>query len=645
MISINKSERTEYGVVKKEDEYIFTVALNAVKSAEVAIYSAEGSLLFRSELTDLKLAGNVYSFSVKGIEIDTFQYEYIVDGNPYNDPYMREHSLKREYGAKAKDTDIDRAVYRNDIFDWNNDKKPYHDMSDVILYQLHVRGFTKHSSSKVKAKGTFAGIIEKIPYLQSLGINQIELMPSCEFYEIDSEIDRLGKDYPGFTTDTTLDGNGNIVKNEPSTKINYWGYKKAYYFTPKSSYAYSDDAVKEFKSMVKALHAAGIEVIMQMYFTRNESAALILDCLRFWSLEYHVDGFHLMGENIPVQAVVNDAFLSDTKLYINNYDTGSDYLSESSSRFVTDVNNGFMMTMRSFLKSDGNSLNGFINAFRKKPVKPYTLNYITCYEGFTLNDLVSYDVKHNELNGENNSDGTDYNLSWNCGAEGKCSKKAVKDLRIRQIKNALFLLYMSQGTPMIFMGDEMMNSQDGNNNPYCQDNETSWINWKLNKSGEEILNYTKQLIAYRKEHGVLKQKSELKGMDYLSVSNPDISYHQDMAWKSDFNSYLLHIGIMLYGDYAKKSDGADDDTLYLAYNMHWDNHVFGLPRLKNMKWEYVSGTCTESESEELIKSLNTSQDEISVFKRSAVILKAVKDERKSVNKKSLKKDKAFKEEK
>lgn len=644
-ISISKSNRTEYGVEKSGEIVSFTISLDTKNTAKLKIYSIKGIEIIEIDLSEYKLAGNIYSLSVKGLPEEGFQYEYESDKGIISDPYIKAQSLNRAYDHEIKKEDVSRAVFRNVAYDWEGDAHLQLDYSEVISYQLHVRGFTKHSSSRVKANGTFSGIVEKIPYLKELGINQLILMPSYEFYEIDSELDNKAENHPSFITDTTLDEKGNVIKNEPVKKINYWGFKKALYFMPKYTYCYTKQPEIEFKDMVKALHNAGIEVIMQMFFVKNESERLISDSLRFWYIEYHVDGFHVMGESIPVNMIVNDPLLSEAKIYINDFARYADSLNDSSCKYVIDVNSGFMNSVRSFLKSDGNSLMGFVNHDRNNPNRPYSVNYITCYEGFTLNDLVSYEHKHNEKNGENNTDGTDYNLSWNCGSEGKSAKKAIKELRIRQIKNALSMLILSQGTPMLRMGDEIMNSQDGNNNPYCQDNELSWINWKQNKSKDEIFEFTKSLIQLRKEHKVFHQDIQLKGMDYLSCGNPDISYHQDMAWKTEFNSYFLHLGKMLNGEYVIK-DGESDETFYIAYNMHWDNHIFGLPRLKDMKWEYVTGTCSNLEEEDIKKNLSDSQDNFNVYKRSVIILKAVKDESIKVNKTASKyKKKTFKEEK
>ena len=632
-----KSLITEYGAVKSADDYYFTLSLPEHKSACVAIYDLSGKLLDTVNPDDYRLAGNTDSFAASGLPKDGIQYEYICDDTVTDDPYMRAHSFKRQYGTEPGTDDSDRNVCTGLTYDWEGDECIGRDFSDVLAYQLHVRGFTKHPSSKVKGKGCFLGITEKIPYFNELSINQIELMPSYEFCEFDYEKPYYNAEHPVYQTDVTLDAEGNTVKNVPKLKLNYWGYKAGSYFCPKYNYAYSNDPITEFKDMVKALHKAGIEIIMQMFFAKGTDASLIRDCLRFWHIEYHIDGFHLMGENLPLNIVFADGILSDCKLYVNNIDRNSEMLMNSPLKYAADINSGVMYSARKFLKSDSDSLAGFVNALRSNPSRPYSINYLTCYEGFTLNDLVSYDNKHNEDNGENNTDGTDYNVSWNCGFEGPSSKKSVKELRIRQIKNALCFLLLSRGTPMLFMGDEMMNSQSGKNNPYCHDSSLTWLNWKRTKASDEIFEFTKKLIKIRKENSILHEPGELRGMDYRSKGYPDISYHQDMAWKADFSCGMLHFAAFLYGAYAKDckcvsagNESDEADSLYIAYNMHWTDHTFGMPRLKSgMRWELVAGSCTDEEAKAFSESLNKGTDEINVYKRSVLILKscAVKEEK------------------
>ncbi|MBR5766871.1 MAG: hypothetical protein IKX95_08820, partial [Lachnospiraceae bacterium] len=373
-------------------------------------------------------------------------------------------------------------------------------------------------------------------------------------------------------------------------RINYWGFKSGSYFVPKPQYAYSDDSTKEFKDMVKALHKAGIEVVMQFYFPLDINRNMISDCLRFWQGEYHIDGFHIFGSHLPLDVLATDPLLTDTKLYYERYDADAIFTASNfaSNTFLAEFNQDYPVDVRRFLKSDEDMLHKYLFRQRCNPERIKVINHLTSFDGFTLNDLVSYDYKHNEDNGEDNKDGTGYNYSWNCGAEGFTRKNAILKLRMRQLKNAFCLLMFSQGTPMIMAGDEFMNSQNGNNNPYCQDNEVTWLNWKRNKRADELYDYVRKLIALRKGHPVLHMAKEATLLDHKSCGYPDISYHSEMAWYPQMETHIRYIGTMLCGMYAGNDH---DDFFYIATNMHWEDHTFALPKLpRDLEWKYCMDT-------------------------------------------------------
>ena len=407
-------------------------------------------------------------------------------------------------------------------------------------------------------------------------------MPAYDFDECD-----VIKSYKSSELDE--DGNSTGVER----RINYWGFKAGSYFLPKPQYSYSHDSVKEFKDMVKALHKAGIEVIMQFYFPGEINRNLVMDCLIFWQSEYHIDGFHIFGSHLPLDLIATMPRLTETKIYYERYDHAGIFATDGCciNGFLAEYNQDYLTDMRRFLKSDEDMLNKFMYRQRCNPQDIKVINHLTSFEGFTLNDLVSYDYKHNEANGEDNKDGTGYNYSWNCGTEGNTRKNAILKLRMKQLKNAYCLLMFSQGTPMIMAGDEFMNSQNGNNNPYCQDNEITWLNWKHNNRSRELLEYVKMLIALRKAHRILRMPREATLLDSRSCGYPDISYHSEAAWYPQMDTHIRHIGTMLCGEYA---DGnRPDDYFYIATNMHWEAHVFALPRLpKDMEWKY----CLDTES-------------------------------------------------
>ena len=373
--------------------------------------------------------------------------------------------------------------------------------------------------------------------------------------------------------------------------------------------------------MVKAFHKAGIEVIVEMFFPYDAGINMIRDCVRYWVVEYHVDGIHLNCSDAVLEAVANDPLLSRVKMFTTYWNGAA---GKRSYKNLANYNHGFMDCARKLLKGDENQLNEFVSRVKMNDNNTAVINYIANNNGFTLMDLVSYDRKHNEVNGENNRDGEDFNNSWNCGVEGKCRKKKVVELRRQQIKNALMMVLLSQGTPLIYAGDEFGNSQSGNNNPYCQDNEISWLNWKNLDSNKEIFEFVKELIAFRKEHRILHMAEPLRDMDYKSCGYPDISYHSDNAWFASFENYNRHFGIMYCGKYAVDAEGKEDDFIYVAYNLHWEKHKLALPTLPDgYRWDVVMSSVENGENlKKEAKKAILSADEraVEVAERSIVVL-------------------------
>ena len=342
-------------------------------------------------------------------------------------------------------------------------------------------------------------------------------------------------------------------EEELPKRLNYWGYTKAFHFAPKRAYAATKDPVREFKDMVKTMHRLGIEVLMEFYFPEGCSPRYITECLQYWVQEYHVDGFHVRGVQGICNLMATDPLFADTKL-LNIYFPVEEIYGKKNlpkKRMVAECNDGFMIDVRRFLKGDEESLKAFAERMRRNPKGSGLINYIASHDGFTLCDLVSYEERHNEDNGEQNRDGRVQNYSWNCGEEGKSRKKKILELRNRQMKNAWCMLLLSAGTPMILAGDEFCNSQLGNNNPYCLDNEISWLDWKGYKSGNsEMFRFVKNLIAFRKKHKILHMGQELSMTDSLSCGFPGISYHSSSAWYGELDGQNRKIGVMYCGKYA-----------------------------------------------------------------------------------------------
>ncbi len=539
------------GVTTKQNKVNFAVSVPAGKKCELLLYRAgKTEPAYVYDMPEEEGLGEIRFLAVEGLDGHKYEYNFKIDDRVMLDPYVRELARTRKFGEAP---DISRHEVRGRFLlsdhDWEGDrilKLPYH---EVIAYSLHVRGFTKHGSSKVKHKGTFAGIIEMLPYLTELGINQIQCMPIYEFEEVDGG------------------------------RINYWGYGKACYFAPKASYSATGHAAGELKDMVKACHKAGIEVALEMPFTPKVPIQTVIECLKYYMLEYHIDGFIVNPYNVSWDSLKQDPLLKGTKLMQRD-----DF---------------FQNTMRRFLKGDEDMVNEVISALRLNTNENGKCNYITGHTGFTMYDLVSYEAKHNEANGERNQDGPNYNYSWNCGAEGPSRKRAVTELRKKQIKNAFLLLLTAQGTPCILAGDEFWNTQKGNNNVYCQDNDTSWLDWNKLKRDDSLFQYVKELIAFRKEHMALHQKAPLLGLDRDACGLPDVSYHGENAWQIPSEVHSRQLGVL----YCQGRE--PEDICFVAYNMHWLKHSFALPALqKHKKWYQVIGTTRDV----LLKPVEKNED-------------------------------------
>lgn len=533
--------------------------------------------------------GNVYCKYVDNVDPADVTYQFYEGDTIIPDRRARVFAGRHLYGREHFAKNL-RAGFITDDFDWENDARPHIPYRSSVVYCMHVRGFTKHASSGVRYRGTFLGVIEKIPYLKETGITTVELQPAYEFLEMPDPDERR----------SSFHGNMSVSDEELDQycpkKLNYWGYKAGFYYAPKSSYAFGDDASVEFKEMVKAFHSAGMEVVMQFYFPNDVERRDISEILQFWVLTYHVDGFHLMGENLPITMIARDHALTDTKLWYYSFDIDNIYKGNEvpGYRNLAEYRDGYYYDMRRFLKGDENMLNNALEHMRYNPLKCGCINYFTNYFGFTMMDMVSYDCKHNEANGEDNRDGNDFNCSWNCGEEGKSRRKRVVSLRRKQIKNAMVMLLCSQGTPLIFMGDEFGNSQNGNNNPYCQDNLTTWLDWRKLEKNRDLYDFWRRLIGIRRDHPILHMEKPLQMMDSLSCGYPDLSYHGQNAWRAQLESYNRHVGILYCGKYAKKADKEEDSILYLAINMYWMPKRLALPKPpKGMRWKQILSTAEE----------------------------------------------------
>ncbi|MEG1292138.1 MAG: glycogen debranching protein GlgX, partial [Lachnospiraceae bacterium] len=602
--------------------------------------------------------GDVYSIIVFDIDYVEVEYGYQMDGKfePdsgywFNkekillDPYAKSVSGRAVWGEEPDwdDTFQYRGRIAYDDFDWNGDKQLEYNMEDLIIYETHVRGFTKHSSSQVKYGGTFAGVIEKIPYLKELGINCIEFLPIYEFDE--------------FENYREIDGR---------KLYNYWGYSPVCFFAPKTGYAATGKygmEVDELKNLVRVLHENGIEIILDVVFNHtaegNEQGPYIsyrgidnktyylltpegeyynfsgcgntlncnnsivrtsiLDCLRYWVSEYHIDGFRFdlasilardaNGESMTspplLEVLAGDAILSKTKLIAEAWDAGGMYQVGSFPSWGkwAEWNGKYRDTIRYFLKGYVSAANEIVDRISGSPdmynnrSANASINFITCHDGFTLMDLVSYNEKHNFDNGENNQDGSNDNVSWNCGYEGKTENSNILQLRMQQVKNAATILLISRGVPMLLAGDEFGNSQCGNNNAYCQDNEISWLDWDDLKRNKDLFYYFKKIIALRKTHPVIRNHTF--DTDFNGTGYPELSWHGINAWERDGGFDNLVMGVMYAEDKIKY--GMDQDYfIYVGLNMHWEAHHMQLPILPEGKSWHLFADTTVLEQDEIM---------------------------------------------
>ena len=581
--------------------------------------------------------GDVYSMIVYGLNIDEFEYAYRVDG-PYCpekgllfdknkillDPYAKAVAGQRTWGIRWDHTYHARVV--KDRFDWGDMPQSKKELCDLIIYELHVRDFTHHPSSGVQHRGTFSGLMEKIPYLKELGINAVELMPIFEFDET--------------MNSRTVDG---------KQLLECWGYNTVGFFAPNSSYAAANEHNQEgteLKTLIKALHDNGIEVILDVVFNHtaegNEKGntfsfkgfdnniyymltpdgnyynfsgcgntlncnhpvvqQLILECLRYWTINYRVDGFRfdlasILGRNEDgspmnnpplLRTLADDSILSNVKLIAEAWDAGGLYQVGSfpaSGRWA-EWNGRYRDSLRSYLKGDswnawdaawsisgsGDLYGGYYdNTHSNYAGYNSCVNFLTCHDGFTLYDLYAYNDKHNEANGWNNTDGANDNRSWNCGAEGETDDPEVLSLRRRMIRNACAVLMCSRGTPMFLAGDEFGNTKFGNNNSYCQDNITSWLDWRMLEKNKDLFEFFKFMIAFRKKHPVIHKQlpTSVCGMDPIHTHNLNA---EETDIPRDARTFCVS-----FAGYDKEK--GKDDLIYVAVNTFWEDVTITLPNL------------------------------------------------------------------
>lgn len=554
--------------------------------------------------------GDIFAVLIKGFTGQGYTYAYEADGRIFADPYSKLLSGREEFGRTelpCRESTVKGYVSSN-TYKFKNEK-PAYGFDELIIYKLGVRSYTMAGAGK--NKGTFKGLAEKIPYFKKLGINCILLMPIMEYDEVME--DAVNEKIPI----------GVIKEPKIMIKKNLWGYAKEYfYFAPKASFASEPSKADcELKTLIDKLHASEIEVIMEFYIPPYANRIMVLEALRFWASEYNVDGFMLNSDGIDFKMLATDPYLAGVKLLGNGwYGLNVESDIDGKKRFAS-YNYDYSYNMKKFLKGDEGMAGSALANLTCKDEKLGGVNFITDHNGFTLKDLYMYDMKHNLLNGEDGRDGCDDNQSWNCGVEGETRSRKIKELRLKLRKNAMAALLLSQNTPMIYAGDEFGNSSQGNNNPYCQDNEIGWISPGNTKDDKELLEFVRKLICLRKEHQVLRNPVQHKQTDYKSCGKPDMSLHSVKAWFPDYDYYNRSVAIMYSGEYSVDKEGNRDDDFYLAFNMHWEKKEFEIPVAdEGRKWILELSTdkaLAELEGKEIAESM------IELPGRTIVVLKSV----------------------
>ena len=677
-----------FGATVLPDGINFSIfSCNATSCSLVLFKRGEERPLVEIPFLESFRTGDVYAMTVMDLDPNDIEYGFRLDGprDPASghrfdaqqillDPYAKSIGGLEQWGGGGSRSGVYpyRARPHIDDFDWEGDQQLNIPLEDLIIYEMHVRGFTAHPSAGVGAPGSYAAMIEKIPYLQALGVNCIELMPIFEFDELDNE---------------------RVNPQTGQPLMNYWGYNPIGFFAPKAGYAHCGRADAELKTLVKECHRHGIEVWLDVVLNHTAEGdengptisyrgidnsiyyllkpdggyynfsgvgntfncnhpivrVVLLDCLRYWVSEFHIDGFRFdlassMGRdpqgnpdpNPPLlEVLAYDPILAHTKLIAEAWDAGGLYQVGSFPAYGrwAEWNGRYRDEVRRFVKGDAGLVGAMAARLQGSPDiygergPRASVNFITAHDGFTLRDLVSYNQKRNLANGEDNRDGFDENLSWNCGWEGETGDPEVEALRARQMKNFLCILLVSQGLPMLLMGDEIGQSKDGNNNSYCHDSAINYFDWERLRADDSLFRFVQHLIQFRKAHPVLRRREYLA---HQAGAAPDgelrcdsVSYHGQRTWAPDWSQDSRQLAVLFCGAPMRNSD-KPRDLIFVILNAHWESARFELPPLpKGVRWHAAFNTALSPPEDSASPGREcplADQAAIDVLSRSVVIL-------------------------
>ena len=557
------------------DVTTFSVHNKERKECILLLYQKNGNEPLRIPMQEDPNQTFVYSVGVKGLPSQGYEYIFELAGEQVLDPYATCIWGREQWGTKRpKESNIRCRVKQDEPYNWGTDRMPGILKQDMIMYKLHVRGFSMLAELEEREKGTFKGIERKLSYLKELGITTLEFMPIYEFEEI-------------FAKDTYLH------ERFPEDKINYWGYTRGNYFAVKSSYLGAGKTEIELKQLIHKIHENGMECILEFYFDNKLSSHYVLDVLRYWAEEYHVDGFHVICDAKTAEFVANDYRLGGRKLF---YDWFSDEQCEKDRHEMQlfSYNDGFLYGVRKLMNHKTGSVRDFTDQMRRQHMQQGFVNYLASNNGFCLYDIFSYKQKRNLANGEDNHDGVVWNFSTNCGEEGPSKKKCVNQLRLKQIKNALCALMFAQGVPLLWMGDECGNSQNGNNNAYCQDNATGWKSWDNEKWNRDIISFCQELVVLRKQFSILRKATPMEFSDNNRTGFPDLSYHGKTGWLLHIEDDSRTIGLLYSCSYQEEAKETEDALIYVGYNFERRERTLALPVLPpEYRWYYIMDTGQE----------------------------------------------------
>lgn len=586
--TIIEGNYAKIGVSRIADTVYFTFEGEKEQTCAIWLYTAQEEPV-RIPVPNEYCIGALRSVGIKGLKWKKLNYNYEIDGKIVFDQHARKVIGREvwEDTGRLQDGHPVRAGFDFAEFDWKDDRFPEIPREDMVMYKLNVRSFTMDGGALGRKRGTFAAVMDKIPYLKDLGVTSLELMPVYEFEEL-IRTEPKTRDVDGWS-DNAMAGLelGEEGTEEKPYKVNCWGYVPGDYYAPKAAYCASGEPSVELKTLIRELHKNQMECILEIYFDEKMNQNIAVEILRYWVMEYHVDGFHLLGAAMPVNAMAQDLILRRTKLFAEGFNERLFDKKVSYPRLFV-YNEDFLYACRKLLSRNNGNMQELLNQLKRQNEVFGFVNFIAGNNGFTLADLFSYAQKHNEENGEDNQDGLLWNFSTNGGAEGPTRKRSIIEYRRKQMRNAVLLVMIGQGVPLLMAGDEFGNSQQGNNNCYCQDNKTGWVNWNSRKRNASYAQFVKQMIAFRKHHPVLRSSRPMQMCDYKLKGYPDLSYHGESAWIMSPGLYPHVIGLLYYGAYALREDGTEDDFIYIGMNFHEESRKLALPKLPNRRRWYLA---------------------------------------------------------